>query len=908
MKYRDLKIAWKLAIGFGGLIVLLILTGYSGFDGIRKVSRSLFVVGEEEAPVVDMSMEMKLALSAARTSMDQFKSATAVLATDDEQSLGRIEKDYEQALKDFDTFAGAILQGARLEGGIEVIKTDNTELADLIKQAEEVHDKKFQVAADEMMLNGRELLKAKTELNRAMAEAEDAYEEVFSDASAVEEMISSEIKTRSVASDIGSKAKAILDEEVPLADLANELKISMAQTRIVMEEYVQTQDISKLDALDKEYKGFLKQFDNNVLAILNGGTIDGRTIIATDNQSINAAVKELDENHSQFQKKAGTFMSSHRNAIHQSIKAKESMERLVTSGQEADHMLGEVEKLAGEEMATAINEGRMAKRTAFIMIISITVISLVIGVFSGMIISRSITKPINGIVRIAEDIADGDLEKAIDIDQKDEIGDLANAFRNMKDRINSVSKETTTLIQKIRDGELGKRGNAEAYNGGWKDLVNGVNGLVEAFVAPINVTEAYIRNISVGDIPDKITDSYKGDFNQIKNNLNMLIDATNEVTSVAEKMAQGDIKVTVKERSEKDGLMKALNRMIKNLNATVKIAEKMANGDLTAQVNLLSDRDTLGHALNSMVNKLESVVADVKLSADNVAAGSQELSTSSEQMSQGAAEQAASAEEASSSMEEMSANIKQNADNAQQTERISTQAAEDAEKGGKAVEKTVEAMKQIAEKISIIEEIARQTNMLALNAAIEAARAGEHGKGFAVVADAVRKLAERSQTAAGEISMLSISSVETAEKAGEMLDKIVPDIRKTAELVQEINAASSEQNTGADQINQALIQLDQVIQQNASASEEVSATSEELAALAEQLRDSISFFKTRIKNGIKEDQSVARIKRVKDHNFDVSGKVPPAKGHGTRGSDGVTLQMDDVSSDADKIDAEFEKY
>ncbi|MDA8133336.1 MAG: methyl-accepting chemotaxis protein [Desulfobacteraceae bacterium] len=778
----------------------------------------------------------------------------------------------------------------------------------MIKQTAKVHDEKFQTAAGEMMLNGRELIKAKTELNRAMVEAEDVYEEVFHDASAVEEMISSEIKTRSVSSDIGVKAREILQEEVPLADLANELKISMAQTRLVMEEYVQTQDISKLDALEKEYKAFLELFDNNVLAILNGGTIEGRPIIATDNQSIKAAVKELDENHEQFQKKAGALMSSHRNAIQQSIKAKESMEHLVASGQEADHMLGEVEKLAGEEMATAVNEGRMAKRTALIMILSITVISLVIGVFSGMMISRSITKPINGIVRVAEDIAEGDLEKAIDINQKDEIGDLANAFRNMKDRINSVSKETTILIQKIRDGELDKRGNAEAHNGGWKDLVNGVNELVEAFVAPINVTEEYIRNISVGDIPDKITDSYKGDFNQIKNNLNMLIDATNEVTSVAERMAQGDLKVTVKERSEKDGLMKALNRMIKNLNATVKIAGKMANGDLTVQVNLLSDRDTLGHALNSMVTKLESVVADVKLSADNVASGSQELSSSSEQMSQGAAEQAAAAEEASSSMEEMAANIRQNADNAQQTERISMQAAEDTEKSGKAVEKTVEAMKQIAEKISIIEEIARQTNMLALNAAIEAARAGEHGKGFAVVADAVRKLAERSQTAAGEISMLSTSSVETAENAGKMLDRIVPDIRKTAELVQEINAASSEQNTGADQINQALIQLDQVIQQNASASEEVSATSEELAAQAEQLRDSISFFRTRMKDGLKEDKSAARIKSAKDNNFGVFGKAASGKENGTRNSNGVILQMGEASSDADKLDTEFEKY
>jgi methyl-accepting chemotaxis protein len=191
----------------------------------------------------------------------------------------------------------------------------------------------------------------------------------------------------------------------------------------------------------------------------------------------------------------------------------------------------------------------------------------------------------------------------------------------------------------------------------------------------------------------------------------------------------------------------------------------------------------------------------------------------------------------------MVSNIRQNADNAQQTEKIAVKAAQDAQGGGEAVAKTVTAMKEIAGKISIIEEIARQTNLLALNAAIEAARAGEHGKGFAVVASEVRKLAERSQEAAGEIGKLSSSSVEVAEGAGKMLEQIIPDIRRTAELVQEISAASSEQNAGADQINRAIQQLDQVIQQNASAAEEMSSTAEELSSQAQALLDNVQFFK-----------------------------------------------------------------
>ena len=348
--------------------------------------------------------------------------------------------------------------------------------------------------------------------------------------------------------------------------------------------------------------------------------------------------------------------------------------------------------------------------------------------------------------------------------------------------------------------------------------------------------------------------------------------------------------------------------IVRPLAMAVTAANSVAEGDLRVSIEA-SGKDETGQllaAMQQMTTKLKEVVADVRSASDNVASGSQQLSSGSEEMSQGASEQAAAAEEASSSMEQMSSNIRQNADNAMQTEKMAVKSAEDAKKGGKAVEETVHAMKEIAGKISIIEEIARQTNLLALNAAIEAARAGEHGKGFAVVASEVRKLAERSQKAAAEISELSGSSVEVAETAGELLAKMVPDIQRTAELVQEISAASKEQDSGAEQINKAIQQLDQVIQQNASASEEMASTSEELAAQAERLQQSIAFF--RMDDAMRQSQQ-ARIanrppaRKVTHIPQSPAGKQERQAMKKVANAGGTMLDLGE-----DKADNEFERF
>jgi methyl-accepting chemotaxis protein len=483
----------------------------------------------------------------------------------------------------------------------------------------------------------------------------------------------------------------------------------------------------------------------------------------------------------------------------------------------------------------------------------------------------AILLPIGEGNRILTQVSNGKIDELIAQTYKGDHEKMKQAINNIAVVLQSLQKELARLTDASNAGQLTERGKQDQFKGAYSDIVRGVNSILDAVIAPLKFTAGYIDRISKGDLPPTITDTYHGDFNLIKDNLNALIAAMSEITDAADEMANGNLTVALRERSPQDKLMQALG---------------------------------------AMVSGITRVVSDIRSIAGEVASASQAISTASVEVSKGASSQAASAEEASSSMEEMVSNIKQNADSAQQTDKIANKSATDAQESGKSVVEAVAAMKEIATKVSIIEEIARQTNLLALNAAIEAARAGEHGKGFAVVAAEVRKLAERSQKAAGEINQLSGTTVKVSEKAGEMLEKLVPDIKRTAELVQEIAAASKEQDTGAEQINKALVQLEKVIQQNASASEEMASTTEELTSQSEQLVSALSFFRTG-EDGHTTTRSVSA--KPARHVEAAAGRAAKPNDHAAskamaaKAGAGVNLKLKDKDK-GDDLDKEFERF
>jgi len=463
---------------------------------------------------------------------------------------------------------------------------------------------------------------------------------------------------------------------------------------------------------------------------------------------------------------------------------------------------------------------------------------------------------LSDVVRVMGALSEGDLSKTITKEYQGAFDELKRYANNTVGKLNQVISGQKNAIEAANRGNFNTRVELGGLQGFQKELADGMNQLMATTGASVADVVRVMGALSEGDLSKTITKDYDGAFDELKryaNNtvakLNLVIDGQKNVVEAANR---GDFKARV-DLAGMQGFQKdlgdGLNRLMVTTGASiedvVRVMGALAEGDLNKTIDKQYEGSfgELKSYANNTVARLLQVVTEVNHGAQSLASASEEVSATAQSLSQSASEQAASVEETSASLEQMTASISQNTDNAKATDGMAARAAQEAMEGGDAVNATVSAMKQIATKIGIIDDIAYQTNLLALNAAIEAARAGEHGKGFAVVAAEVRKLAERSQVAAQEISEVASGSVQLAERAGQLLGQMVPNIKRTSDLVQEISAASTEQSSGVAQINSAVQQLSQTTQQNAASSEELAATAEEMSGQAEQLQQTMSFFK-----------------------------------------------------------------
>jgi len=365
-------------------------------------------------------------------------------------------------------------------------------------------------------------------------------------------------------------------------------------------------------------------------------------------------------------------------------------------------------------------------------------------------------------------------------------------------------------------------------------------------LSPIQKSSEMLQRIAKGDLPDLITEKYFGEFDLMKQNMNSLIDDNKKIIEKAGLFSQGNLNIAFEKRSENDQLMQALSFMVKTNQAIAQTAQEIAQGNLVVTLEKRSKDDTLIKALSEMVQSMRQVIERITLSVENLSASSKQLSITAQQVSTGAAEQAASSEEVSSSVEQISSSVNQNAENSKHAEQIAQKVASGISIITKAVKETHEVMREIVTKITLINEIAAKTDLLAINAAIEASRAGAYGKGFSVVAVEIRKLAEHSAQVALQIETMSNKSLKQAELSDKLLEELTPEIKKTSALVQEITAASMEQDSGTAQVNIALQQLSNIIQQNSAVSEQMASNSEELSAQAKLLLETVSTFKTSI--------------------------------------------------------------